>query len=73
DLPEAGEAVSVAKAAAGQTEALCNREALQAHGGIGFTWEDDLHLWLKRGMTLRSGWGTGAEHRRKLFSVLMDL
>ena len=73
DLPDAAEAVSVAKAAAGATEALCNQEALQSHGGIGFTWEDDLHLWLKRGMALRNSWGTGAEHRRKLISVLMDL
>jgi alkylation response protein AidB-like acyl-CoA dehydrogenase len=72
DLPDVAEAVSVAKAAAGETEALCNQEALQSHGGIGFTWEDDLHLWLKRGMTLRAGWGTGAEHRRRLFSVLME-
>ncbi len=71
DLPDAAEAVSVAKAAAAETEAFCNREALQSHGGIGFTWEDDLHLWLKRGMALRATWGTGAEHRRRLVSVLM--
>lgn len=71
ELADAAEAVSIAKAAAGDAEALCNREALQCHGGIGFTWEDDLHLWLKRGMTLRATWGTGAEHRRRLTSVVM--
>ncbi len=70
DLAGAGEAVSVGKAAAAATEAFCNTEALQLHGGIGFTWEDDLHLWLKRGMTLRSSWGTAREHRQRLLSEL---
>lgn len=72
DLPDASEAAGVAKAAAGETEALCNQEALQSHGGIGFTWEDDLHLWLKRGMALRASWGTGAGHRRSLVSAFME-
>jgi alkylation response protein AidB-like acyl-CoA dehydrogenase len=70
--PDALEAASVAKAAASDVEAQCNRDALQCHGGIGFTWEDDLHLWLKRGMTLRSAWGTAAEHRRLLVPTVME-
>lgn len=70
-LPDALEAASVAKAAASDTEALCNGEALQCHGGIGFTWEDDLHLWLKRGIALRSAWGTAADHRRRLVPTVL--
>jgi alkylation response protein AidB-like acyl-CoA dehydrogenase len=71
--PDAVEASSVAKAAAADTEALCNRDALQVHGGIGFTWEDDLHLWLKRGMQLRSQWGTASDHRRLLVPSVLEV
>jgi alkylation response protein AidB-like acyl-CoA dehydrogenase len=69
--PDASEAAAVAKVAANETEALCNREALQCHGGIGFTWEHDLHLWLKRGIVLRSTFGSTALHRRGLVSRLL--
>ncbi len=40
-----------------------NRDALQIHAGIGFTFEHDLHLWLKRGLALAFG---DAEHRAHL-------
>jgi alkylation response protein AidB-like acyl-CoA dehydrogenase len=59
-------AAAVAKIAANDAESLCNAEALQCHGGIGFTWEDDLHLWLKRGMTLRASFGGSRELRGQL-------
>jgi alkylation response protein AidB-like acyl-CoA dehydrogenase len=71
-LADAEEAAHVAKAAAAETEALCNTEALQCHGGIGFTWEDDLHLWLKRGIVLRGTWGTARQHRRHVVSAMMS-
>jgi alkylation response protein AidB-like acyl-CoA dehydrogenase len=71
-LPDAAEAGSVAKVAAADCESLCNAEALQCHGGIGFTWEHDLHLWLKRGMVLRSAYGTAADHRRALRTALLQ-
>ena len=60
---------AVAKIAANDAEALCNSEALQCHGGIGFTWEHDLHFWLKRGIALRGSFGTSAELRRNLTRV----
>jgi alkylation response protein AidB-like acyl-CoA dehydrogenase len=69
--PDASEAASVAKIAAGEAETLCNTEALQCHGGIGFTWEYDLHLWLKRGMVLRASFGDAALHRRGLAKRLL--
>jgi alkylation response protein AidB-like acyl-CoA dehydrogenase len=68
-LPGASVAAAVAKIAANDTEALCNGEALQCHGGIGFTWEHDLHFWLKRGMVLRSSFGSSAALRRQLLRV----
>jgi alkylation response protein AidB-like acyl-CoA dehydrogenase len=66
DLPDAPRAASVAKVAASRAEAIANAEALQCHGGIGFTWEHDLHIWLKRGLALQPAFGTPAEHRAML-------
>jgi len=66
DLPDAAKAASVAKVAASRAEALANAEALQCHAGIGFTWEHDLHIWLKRGLALQPAFGTPAEHRAML-------
>ena len=66
DLPDVDVAASVAKVSANDAGTLVNTEALQCHGGIGFTWEHDLHLWLKRGLALRAAWGTSMEHRAVL-------
>ncbi len=66
DLPDASVAASVAKAYAGDAERRANNDALQLHGGIGFTWEHDLHLWLKRGKALELAWGDADRHRRKI-------
>lgn len=68
-LDDATVAACVAKIAANGAESLCNADALQCHGGIGFTWEDDLHLWLKRGMVLRSQFGTSMQLRGQLVRV----
>ncbi|MCI0346269.1 MAG: acyl-CoA dehydrogenase, partial [Chloroflexi bacterium] len=65
-LPDASLAASVAKAVAAESESLMNTEALQCHGGIGFTWEHDLHMWMKRGKSLESSFGTAAEHRLRV-------
>src|SRR4029077_1526439 len=66
ELPDARVAVSVAKAYAGDAERRANQEALQLHGGIGFTWEHDLHLWLKRGRALEMQYGDADWHRRRI-------
>ena len=54
---DAREATAAAHLVAVEVHDLCNREALQCHGGIGFTWEHDLHFWLKRGIMLRAEFG----------------
>jgi alkylation response protein AidB-like acyl-CoA dehydrogenase len=66
DLPDRSDAVSVAKAYASEAAKKANTESLQVHGGIGFTWEHDLHLWLKRGKALEFAYGTAREHRARL-------
>ncbi|MFY9615393.1 MAG: acyl-CoA dehydrogenase family protein [Candidatus Dormiibacterota bacterium] len=66
DLPDAPIHVSVAKAYASDAERRANYESLQIHGGIGFTWEHDLHLWLKRGRALEAQYGDADWHRRRI-------
>ena len=39
---------SMAKAAAGDCQRLLAKEGIQIHGGIGYTWEHDMHLYVKR-------------------------
>lgn len=56
-------AVSMAKAAAGDSQRLMVGEGIQLHGGIGFTWENDLQLFLKRAKTGDFLFGTGRAHR----------
>lgn len=42
------------------------RDAVSLHGGIGFTWECDVHFWLKRAMHDRTWLGSPAAHRERL-------
>jgi alkylation response protein AidB-like acyl-CoA dehydrogenase len=46
--------------------------ALQVHGGIGFTWEHDLHLFLKRSQLDQVSFGDGAYHRERLGNLLRE-
>jgi alkylation response protein AidB-like acyl-CoA dehydrogenase len=69
-LADRGIAAAVAKAAASDAAAKANDEALQCHGGIGFTWEHDLHLWLKRGKALEQAYGSARFHRQHLAAGL---
>ncbi|MHB8508176.1 MAG: acyl-CoA dehydrogenase family protein [Candidatus Dormibacteria bacterium] len=66
NLPDSAIHVSVAKAYASDAERRMNYEALQIHGGIGFTWEHDLHLWLKRGRALEGAFGDADWHRKRI-------
>lgn len=47
-------------------------EALQLHGGIGFTWEHDLHLYLRRARTGALLCGDAAFHRERLCQLLVS-
>lgn len=58
DDAEAPLACATAKAYAGDAARLVCGEAIQMHGGIGFTWELDLHLYFKRAKTLEQHYGS---------------
>ncbi|MFM7063240.1 MAG: acyl-CoA dehydrogenase family protein, partial [Actinomycetes bacterium] len=65
-------ATAMAKAAASDCAQLLSRDGLQLHGGIGFTWEHDLHFLLKRAVTGDLLFG-GASYHRARAAVLMGL
>lgn len=61
--PESVEAASVAKAWCGDAANHCAAEAIQLHGGIGFTWEHPAHLYFKRARSSSVWLGDPASHR----------
>jgi alkylation response protein AidB-like acyl-CoA dehydrogenase len=69
--PEAGTHVSMAKARAGDVAALAARHALQCHGAIGYSFEHDLHLWMKRAWALVATWGDSAWHRERVARAIL--
>jgi alkylation response protein AidB-like acyl-CoA dehydrogenase len=59
-------AAAMAKAYASDAGFRVPARSLQVHGGIGFTWEHDLHFFLKRGKTGAHLFGTAREHRDRV-------
>lgn len=55
-------AASAAKVAANQTYVWCSQQAIQLYGGLGFTWEQDLHLYFKRAKTSEYLLGSTSYH-----------
>jgi alkylation response protein AidB-like acyl-CoA dehydrogenase len=70
DDPRRHEAASLAKAAVGECQMLVVTDGLQLHGGIGFTWEHDLHFFLKRVKAGDALFGNALAHRARLAQVL---
>jgi alkylation response protein AidB-like acyl-CoA dehydrogenase len=69
DAPDASEWVSGAKAYTGQFLAELVQDCIQLHGGIGLTWEHDLHLYQRRIVADRNTHGTPDEHRQRLADI----
>ena len=70
DDPRRGQAAAMAKAAAGECQALLVQDGLQLHGGIGLTWENDLHFLLKRALSGNALYGNAVHHRSRLAQML---
>jgi alkylation response protein AidB-like acyl-CoA dehydrogenase len=66
DAPEASVAASMAKAYACGAAVDLAGKAMQLHGGIGYTWESGIHVYLKRAALNRALFGSPAAHRRRL-------
>lgn len=63
--------VSMAKSYAAEAAALAATTSLQVHGAIGYTFEYDLHLWMKRAWALNGQWGDAAWHRRRVAAAVL--
>ncbi len=65
-------AVAAAKSQAAEAAVLACEKSIQAHGGIGFTWEHPLHRYYKRALWLEGALGYGREHRAEIASALLS-
>ncbi len=63
NAPEARQAVPMAKAYCSDMCKTVTSEAIQVHGGIGFTWEHDMHLFYRRGLASEAAFGSAPVHR----------
>ena len=61
---------SLAKSMTSDAYLLAAQEAIQLHGGIGFTWDNDTHLWFKRAKSSEVFLGTPAWHRERMIRSL---
>jgi alkylation response protein AidB-like acyl-CoA dehydrogenase len=73
DNPDAATAVSMAKSFCGDTCKKAVAEGIQMHGGIGFTWDHDMHLYFKRIWASDNAFGDGNYHRELVAKALDDI
>ena len=71
-LPDATLAVSVAKSKASDVARDATAAMIQFHGGIGYTWEHDAHLFFKRAKRLEYAFGDSATHRERIARLVVD-
>jgi alkylation response protein AidB-like acyl-CoA dehydrogenase len=69
--PDAAVAAAMAKALCTEMFRFVAGEAIQVHGGIGFTWEHDLHFYFKRSTYLAFALGTPSHHRETVAAALL--
>ncbi len=67
--PEAGVSASIAKSYVGEMAGRLVQACVQMHGGIGVTWEHDLHLYLRRVALYRAMFGTPEEHNLRVYQA----
>jgi alkylation response protein AidB-like acyl-CoA dehydrogenase len=68
---EAMQAARMAKSAASDAGKFMSDRSVQLHGGIGFTWECDVHLYFKRSLHNQALYGDGVYQRRKLADAIV--
>jgi len=70
DAPELATAAATARISASKAFHECSKENIQTHGGMGFTWEFDCHLYYRRCRQLAANIGSQAVWKNKLISSL---
>jgi alkylation response protein AidB-like acyl-CoA dehydrogenase len=69
--PDRARDVSMAVVRASAAAQSAARTALQVYGAIGYTWEHDLHLWMKRVWGLSTAWGGTGWHERRIITAVL--
>jgi alkylation response protein AidB-like acyl-CoA dehydrogenase len=69
---DASAAVSIAKLYASDACRTVGNRAIQIHGGMGFTWENDLHLYFRRAKASETMFGDATFHRERLARLVVD-
>lgn len=72
DESSAGLAASVAKAKASDVARVATTAMIQLHGGIGFTWEHDTHIFFKRAKREEYAYGDATWHRERIAQLLLN-
>lgn len=71
DHPQASLYVSHARLAAGEAARLAARKSIQVHGAIGYTWEADLQMFMKRAWALDATWGDTGFHKARVNDAIL--
>jgi alkylation response protein AidB-like acyl-CoA dehydrogenase len=72
NTPDASVAVSVAKMYASDAARETGNRGIQVHGGMGFTWENDLHLHYRRFKSSETAFGDATYHRERIAKLVID-
>jgi len=70
--PEAAAAVSIAKLYSSDAYREVGNRGIQVHGGMGFTWENNVHLYYKRAKASELMFGDATYHRERLARLVID-
>jgi alkylation response protein AidB-like acyl-CoA dehydrogenase len=72
ESPELAEAAHIARVWCSEAFKHCAAEAIQLHGGIGFTWEHHAHLYFKRARATAAWFGDASEHREAIAGLILQ-
>ncbi len=72
NTPDAAVAVSIAKTYASDACRTVGNRGIQIHGGMGFTWENDLHLYYRRAKASETALGDATFHRERIARLVID-
>jgi alkylation response protein AidB-like acyl-CoA dehydrogenase len=70
--PDSAIAVSIAKMYASDAARTVGNRGIQVHGGMGFTWENDVHLYYKRAKASETALGDSTYHRERIARLVID-
>ncbi len=72
NAPDASVAVSIAKMYASDAAREVGNRGIQVHGGMGFTWENDVHLYYRRAKASETAFGDSTFHRERIARQVID-